>query len=105
MKTQIFKNAWKYAKELGITFAYALKRAWREFKLNAMLNKGIALFTFMKKDGTIREAAGTRSLEIIPAEFHPKGTGKASDKVICFFDMEAFAWKCFSKDSLLIKNW
>jgi hypothetical protein len=44
-------------------------------KLENKLKTGVVCFTFRKKDGTIRYAAGTQDLSIVPVEKHPKKTG------------------------------
>ena len=102
MRSEIFKAAWNYTRELGIRFGYALRRSWAEWKVSNRLLKGMAIFSFQKKDGSIRKAIGTTNLDLIPADQHPKGN-KSSDKVICFFDLASNGWKCFSKNNLLIE--
>jgi hypothetical protein len=60
------------------------------------LANGLTNFAFIKKDGSVRIANGTTNLDLIPAENHPKGTGKASDKVLAYFDLDKEAWRCLS---------
>ena len=56
---------------------------------------------FTKKDGTERVLIGTRNLDRIPAELHPKGseTEKKSD-AFPVYDVEAGGWRSFKPDSL-----
>jgi len=60
------------------------------------LANGVTDFAFIKKDGSVRIARGTTNLAFVPMEKHPKGTGKASDKVLAYFDLEKDNWRCLS---------
>lgn len=64
--------------------------------LRNQLSNGITNFAFIKKDGSVRIANGTTNLDFIPEENHPKGTGKASDKILAYFDTDKSAWRCLS---------
>jgi hypothetical protein len=64
--------------------------------LRKELSNGITDFAFIKKDGSVRVAKGTTNLAFVPMEKHPKGTGKASDKVLAYFDLEKDNWRCLS---------
>jgi|DEB0MinimDraft_6_1074348.scaffolds.fasta_scaffold01970_11 hypothetical protein len=64
--------------------------------LRKELSNGITDFAFIKKDGSVRIAKGTTNLTFVPVEKHPKGTGKASDKVLAYFDLEKDNWRCLS---------
>jgi hypothetical protein len=68
------------------------------------LKKGKTEFAFIKKDGSVRIANGTTNLDLIPEDKHPKGTGKASDKVIAYFDTDKVAWRCLSKNTEFVFN-
>ena len=65
-------------------------------EIRTKLAQGILNFAFIKKDGSVRIANGTTNLDLIPQEFHPKGNGKSSDKVIAYFDTDKNAWRCLS---------
>lgn len=98
-------GAIKAAKQRGKT------RTWKEAFAHAIdaltikdrLSTGIVTFTFTKLDGSLRPAKGTRSLEFIPAEFHPKGTSKKPEttNVVSFFDVENKGWKSFDITTLI----
>jgi hypothetical protein len=60
------------------------------------LANGVTDFAFIKKDGSVRIAKGTTNLAFVPTEKHPKGNGKASDKVLAYFDLEKDNWRCLS---------
>jgi len=74
------------------SFGQALSTAWKAVKLRRLMRMGKAAFAFIKKDGTTRNAIGTRSSELIPAAFAPKGDATATT-LINFFDVEIQAWR------------
>ena len=59
MRSEIFKTAWQFVKQTGLTFSECLKKAWANYKLKIKMQSGIVKFYFQKVDGTIREAWGT----------------------------------------------
>ena len=74
--------------------------------LLSLLNKGIVRFTYRKVDGTIREALGTRNLDIardalaiyIP---NPK-TGRTNPTA--YFDLEKEEWRSFKAENVISIN-
>jgi hypothetical protein len=65
-------------------------------ELKQALRKGLVKFTFKKLDGSIREAFGTRNMNYVPTESHPKGTGVEVDSVVKFYDIDKQAWRSVS---------
>ncbi len=61
-------------------------------KLKSMLSEGPIRFSFIKTDGTIREAYGTTNLGEIDKSNHPSG-GSGPAGTTTFFDLEALAWR------------
>jgi hypothetical protein len=58
--------------------------------------------TFIKKDGTERVMKCTRSLGMIPTEFHPKGgERKQSEDIFPVFDLSIQGWRSFRLDSII----
>ena len=55
------------------TWSNALTEAWNIHYLRYYLRHGIVRFTYVKKDGTLREARGTNCADIIPPSKMPKG--------------------------------
>ena len=80
------------------------KRAVKKTIIRQQLSEGHLNFAFIKKDGSVRIANGTTNLDLIPQEFHPKGNGKASDKVIAYFDTDKNAWRCLGSNTEFITN-
>jgi len=65
------------------------------------LSNGVTDFAFIKKDGSVRVAKGTTNLAFVPVEKHPKG-GKASEKVLAYFDLDKDNWRCLSVNTEFI---
>ncbi len=70
-------------------------------QLETRLAEGEVRLVFMKKDGTVREARGTRASHLIPPQNRPKGVRRPSPQVLCFFDLDKGEWRCLRRDSLL----
>lgn len=69
------------------------------------LDKGVVTLAFEKKDGSRREMAATRDIEIVrrlkPGAV-PTGPGKATPPgLINVFDTENMGWRSFHYDNLL----
>lgn len=69
--------------------------------LRALLSKGAVRFTFFKKDGTIREAYGTRNLSVATRKTGvsvPAPYGKPNPNA--FYDLEKSAWRSFIPENV-----
>lgn len=65
------------------------------------LESDVVTFTFTKVNKSSRIAEGTRNLDIIPINHHPKGTGKTPGAdLIVFFDWQKQQWRSCRKDSV-----
>jgi len=65
------------------------------------LETDIVTFTFTKTIGSSRIARGTRNLDLIPKQYHPKGTGRGTpDGILKFFDWSKQQWRSCREDSL-----
>jgi hypothetical protein len=67
------------------------------------LNAGIVKFWYTKKDGSRREAIGTRNPEILDTlGGTPKGEREdrkeANPLIYCYYDFGKAAWRCFRTD-------
>lgn len=76
-------------------------------ELKKRMKDDVVHFTFKKKDGTVRQAYGTRESEIIVrhegAVLPDEGTKrKASNgNTFPYYDIERQAWRCFRMDTLM----
>ena len=60
---------------------------------------GVVEFTFIKNDGTIRQARGTLNRDMCPPI---KGSGrKLSDHLQLYFDVDKNEYRCFNKSKLV----
>jgi hypothetical protein len=58
------------------------------------LNSKVPLkFYYTKKDGTLREAIGTKYWEIIPQSAQPEGIRKASTTSLPYYDYQSEGWR------------
>ncbi len=69
--------------------------------LKTKLANGVALFVFVKKDGTLRHAFGTTKKEL--AESHINGSGKSRESyaTCAYWDCEKAEWRSFRWESLV----
>ncbi len=65
-------------------------------RLISNLKRGEIKFSYEKVDGSIREARGTTSLDLIPSGQHPKD-GEKAHKGAAFFDLDNSAWRSISE--------
>ena len=85
----------------------ALKYAWWFEDFRKKLQNGIYDFSYIKTDGTIREARGTLCIDLIPEEYRPKGDmsdGAAHETapgVFPYFDFLAQGWRSFRCDNFI----
>ena len=81
------------------TWSERLRLAWFFVKFNEALKDGVVTFSFWKKDGTIREAKGTKNMLLIPFEDRPQALSPESVspvQTIAFYDIDKKGWRCFS---------
>ena len=98
-RRSVFTLAWQFVKTCGMNLSEALRLAWRNIKLRKAMHERIIKFTFLKIDGSVRQAFGTLSENIVPAT---AGTDRRrNDTVQVYYDTEKQAWRCFKKANLL----
>ena len=70
--------------------------------LVSAMDSDIVTFTFTKSNGSSRIAEGTRNLDIIPINAHPKGDGtrKKAEGVVTYFDWSRQEWRSFKLSSV-----
>lgn len=96
MKSRLFKMAWAIRANFQ-TFGEALSHAWKVVKLQFDLcTKPVLKFSYMKKDGSRRDAIGT--VETVPAI---KGVRPVNFGLLTYFDLEAQDWRSAQIQNLL----
>lgn len=96
---EIMSLAWSFVKRNGYTMSEALRCAWANIKLCALLHTKIVEFYFKKTDGTLRQAFGTLKEGLVG---ETKGTGrKPNDNVQVYWDTEKEEYRSFKKCNLV----
>ena len=73
-----------------------------EESIKEVLASGDVYFTYRKKDGTEREAYGTRNPETIKDHnATPSGTGTEKIGVITYYDLDSNGWRCFKIENFI----
>lgn len=95
---EVMLLAWQFVKKNGYTMSEAMKCAWANIKLRALLGKKVVEFYFKKTDGTLRQAFGTLMSDRVP---ETKGTHRTAESCQVYFDTEKEEWRCFKKCNLI----
>lgn len=96
---EIMSLAWSFVQRNGYTMSEALRCAWANIKLRALLHTKIVEFYFKKTDGTLRQAFGTLKEGLVG---ETKGTGrKPNDNVQVYWDTEKEEYRSFKKCNLV----
>lgn len=97
-RQRVFKRAYEIMSKTGKAFAVCLSKAWALYRLTKqMRTKDEVVFTYEKKDGSLRRAYGT----LKNVSQFVKGTGKTSTGVFHYWDLEAVAFRCFRVENLV----
>ena len=73
-----------------------------EESIKGVLASGDVYFTYKKKDGTEREAYGTRNIDIIAGnDAMPSGFGSNKRGVITYYDLDSGGWRCFRIENFI----
>lgn len=96
---EVMNLAWQMVKRNGYSMSEAMKCAWRNIKVRAIMKTRIVKFYFQKVDGSIREAYGTLKETLIPET--AGSDRKKNDTVQVYFDTEKAEWRCFKKANLI----
>ena len=81
----------------GTPWGACVKESWNIEYVHELLQKGIVLLRFYKKDGTVRDAVATRCGNFIPGEQLPKGNPnyERNWSAVPFYDLAERAWRSF----------
>jgi len=113
-KTQRLLNAWvmrlahQLTEDYGLKQSNALRRAHMTAAVLGRLGKGVARFTYLKDDGSLRSARGTLHRGIDPDfdNYEGKGNGKRRDNsntegIYTYWDLERHAFRTFKAANLI----
>ncbi|MCD7938193.1 MAG: SH3 beta-barrel fold-containing protein [Tannerellaceae bacterium] len=97
-RSKVFKIAREMEKATGKRFSVCLARSWQLYRLlRRMRQEDEVVFAYEKANGALRRARGT--LKNIDGMV--KGTGKENYKSICYFDVDAQAFRSFKVENLI----
>lgn len=78
------------------------KVVYTEEAIKERLASGDVHFTYRKKDGTEREAYGTRNTDIITVnDAMPSGNGSEKTGVITYYDLNSKGWRSFKTENFI----
>lgn len=69
--------------------------------LKSKLQSGVAHFTFLKKDGTIREAWGTTSHNLMKASINGNGISRDAVNCVCYWDVQKGGFRSLRFENLI----
>lgn len=69
--------------------------------LKAKLRSGVAHFVYLKKDGSLREAWGTTSHNLIKANVNGHGIDRDSVNCVCYWDVEKGGFRSLRFENLM----
>lgn len=70
-------------------------------ELKKRMKDDVVHFTFKKKDGSIRQAYGTRANDVLIQRDSIPGDNGHSRGTFAYFDIERQAWRCFKVETLM----
>lgn len=97
---EVMRLAWQMVKKNGYSMSEALKCAWLNMKLKALMKERIVKFYFQKINGEIREAWGTLASDKIPA-IAGTDNRKKNESVQTYYDTVKEEWRCFKIANLI----
>lgn len=65
-------------------------------ELRDMLDRGSVRFQYIKKNGALRDALGTRNTDLIPKEYKIDDVEDVSMKTVTYFDLESKGYRSVS---------
>ena len=69
--------------------------------LEEALKEGVVHMVYMKKDGSMRDAHGTRAARLIPEDCRARGRRKPPPHVLAYWDTDRGDWRSLLRDHLL----
>ena len=69
--------------------------------LEEALKRGVVHMVYMKKNGAMRDAHGTRATHLIPEGYRAQGRRKASPLTLAYWDTERGGWRSLLRNRLM----
>lgn len=98
-RARVMKHAHQIWLATKASWSICLKKAWNLYRFSKILKSTIMAFSYLKADGTIRNAYGT--LMGVPAYNGQKRRTKPSYKTFTYFDVEKNEFRSFRVENLM----
>jgi len=98
-KSKVFELANQLHWQQGLSKSEALTKAWKVIKLKRQMRTERVQFTYRKKDGSIRKAAGTTSTKFF--SYDRKTERKPCPTLVTYFDLEKNGFRRFKASEIL----
>ena len=69
--------------------------------LEEALKKGVVHMVYLKKNGAMRDAHGTRATALIPEGYRAQGRRKPSPLTFAYWDTDRGGWRCLLRNRLM----
>lgn len=100
-KKDLMVIANQFVSEQGVTRSEAVKMSHKAVKLKDMMRSSKVKFRFYKKDGSIREAEGTLSPDLIDYDFKDSDKKERHD-IVKYWDTEKSGFRSFNVGNLIV---
>lgn len=100
-RARVMKYAYQIWLNTKETWSVCMKKAWNLYRLAKLMRSGIVAFSYLKADGTIRNAYGTLMNLPDGITLGGKKRTKPSYKTLSYFDVEKNAFRCFKIENLM----
>jgi hypothetical protein len=98
IRSFVVSNAWKIHRK-GLSWSYAMKKAWEISQLKAKMKEGETTFVYIKTTtGQVRIARAKKPQNY---SFANNPSRPPSKKVIRYFDLDREEWRSFRPEHLL----
>lgn len=98
---EVMKNAWRFFRVTGESFAECLKRAWAIYKLSKEMKSRTVQFFYQKVSGEVRQAFGTMRDDVIADKIKGGDMRKKNDDLFTYYDTEKDSFRSFKKFNLI----
>ena len=100
MSNDTIRRAKVIANRVGNDAIGIIKAQMIELLKNKLMN-GVAHFIYQKKDGSIREAWGTTSHNLVKANVNGRGYERDSVNCVCYWDVEKGGFRSLRFENLI----
>ncbi len=100
-RSRVMKYAWQIFKATKQAWRLCMLKAWQLYRLAKAMREGVVRFSYLKADGSVREALGTLANVPAGATVGGKRLTKPSYKTMAYFDTGKNSFRCFKVENLI----